>query len=59
MRKGENAGVAGYRNFGDIVQQIDIWFGSSVVECRGGIPEALGSNPGGAIFFFLYYRLHW
>ena len=23
-----------------------MWFGSSVVECRDGFPEALGSNPG-------------
>ena len=31
-----------------IVRQINVWFGSSVVECRGGIPEALLSNPGRA-----------
>ena len=29
-----------------------MWFGSSVVECRDGIPEALGSNPGRARYFF-------
>ena len=29
-----------------------MWFGSSVVECRDGIPEALGSNPGRARCFF-------
>ena len=25
---------------------IDMWVGSSVVECMGGIPKTLGSNPG-------------
>ena len=28
-----------------------MWFGSSVVDCRDGIPEALGSNPGRARYF--------
>ena len=31
-----------------IMRQIDMWFGRSVVGCRNGIPEALGSNPGRA-----------
>ena len=35
-----------------IVRQIDMWFGSSVVECRNDIPEALGSHPGQARYFF-------
>ena len=38
--------------FGDIVRQIDMWFGSSVVEFRDGIPEVVGSNPGRARYFF-------
>ena len=27
-----------------IARQINMWFYSRVIECRGGIPEALGSN---------------
>ena len=35
-----------------IARQIDMWIGSSGIECRNGIPEALGSNPGRAGYFF-------
>ena len=31
-----------------IYRLIDMWFGSSVVKCRDGVSEALGSNPGRA-----------
>ena len=34
-----------------------MWFDSSVVECRNGIPEALGSSPGCARYFF-HHLLH-
>ena len=30
----------------------DMWFSSSVVACRDGIPEALGSSPGRFRLFF-------
>ena len=30
------------------MRQIDIWYTSSVVECRNAIPKALGLNPGQA-----------
>ena len=28
-----------------------MWFGSSLVECRDGFPEAVGSKPGRARYF--------
>ena len=36
----------------------DVWFGSSVVECRGGIPEDLLSNPGRAPLTQRSFRNH-
>ena len=35
-----------------LVRQIDMWFSSSVVECRDSVPEVLDSNPGRARYFF-------
>ena len=46
--------VAGYRYlviYREANRHCEMWFGSSVIECRDSIPEALGSNPSRARYF--------